>query len=197
MAIDLFTRLNHLDRLVAWTQSGRKYDPKEHPEYPGTYYFHAEVSIFRLVAYDKKKELKNEDLSEETRRELDKCNITRIEARFKDTSEIPSMEELATHCFTDLIPRRIEFLTPDDTKLSKHGIKPSHYRDTGLNGLRKLLKGKDVEHNLFYYTKENSHLSTIVKAALQKYRWCESPHDYPVVQPKMVIRPQGIKFKQQ
>ena len=198
VAIDLFSKDNYLDRLVAWIKSGRKYDPEEHPDYHGTYYFHSERSQFYLVAYDKRKQsLEKGEFSENARRELDNCNVTRIEARFNDASEIPSLQELATHCFEDLIPRRIEFLMPDDIKLRRHGIRPSHYQDIGLKGLRGLLEAKGVEHNLPYYTKENIQLSTIVKAALQKYRWCATSCDHPILQPKIIIRPQKIKFTKQ
>ncbi len=197
VAIDLFSDKNHLVRLVSWMKSGRRYDPIEDTKLPGTYYFHSVISKFCLITYDKKKELlKKKSLSERAKRELANCNVTRIEARFKNY-EIPSIEELATYCFAVLIPRCIDFLTPDDIKLRKHGIKPSHYKGIGLKGLRKLLKNKGVEHNLFYYTKENAHLSTIVKAALKEYKWCASPHDHPILMPKLVIRPQGIKFIKQ
>jgi hypothetical protein len=193
VAIDLFSKDNHLDHLVKWIKSNRHYDPDENPKQPGTYHFHKGGQGFNLVAYNKKQELhEKKKLTTESKQKLNNCNVTRIESRFYNASEIPSLMDLAIHNFIDLIPSRIKFLIPDDTKLRKHGIK--HYMDTGIKGLRKQLKRKKVRYNLFYYMKENTHLTNIIKEALNKYRWCDSPKDYPIVQPKIFIRPQGIKF---
>lgn len=203
VAIDIFSERNYLDRLVAWMKSGRHWDPEGNPNYPGTYYFHAQTSIFGLIAYDKKKQvfqkydLNKEYLSRESKRELRDCNITRIEARFRETSSISSLAQLATHNFKNLIPRHIDFLLPDKAKLIRQGIAPRHYKGIGLKELRKLLKKKGVKHNFFYYTKRDQNLIDMVVKAVIKFRWCDSPLQYPVYQPKTVIRPQGIKFTKQ
>ena len=63
-----------------------------------------------------------------------------------------------------------------------------------LKALKKKLKRKGVIHNLFYYMKENTLLTNMVKEALEQYRWCASPNDHPILSPKISIRPQGIKL---
>jgi hypothetical protein len=198
VAIDLFSDVdhNHIDDMVKWMKSGRHYDPEMDPKYPGTYWFHTETSKFGLCVYDKKQQLlsENKELSKKSIRELMNCNVTRIESRFFNAIEITTLPELAVHCFIDLIPTRVEFLMPDDTKLIKHGLKPHQYQNIGLKELKKKLKKKGVESNLFYYTKENIHLTNMVRKALEQYRWCASPNTYPTLQPKISIRPQCIKL---
>ena len=180
--------------MVKWMISGRHYDPEMDPKYPGTYYLHLEVSEFGLCVYDKKQQLLKKELSEKSRKALMNCNVTRIEPRFFNASKIPSLPDLAVHCFIDLIPTHIKFLMPDDTKLIKHGIRKHHYQDVGLKALRKQLSKKGILHNLFYYMKENIHLTNMVRKALEQYKWCASLNDYPILSPKISIRPQGIKL---
>ena len=195
VAIDLFSDAdhNHIDDMVKWMKSGRHYDPKE--SYSGTYYLHLEVSEFGLCVYNKKQQLlKNKELSDGSIKALENCNVTRIESRFFNAVEITTLLELAVHCFIDLIPTHVKFLMPDNTKLIKHGLKPHQYQNIGLKALRKQLKRKGVKYNLFYYTKENTHLTNMVREALEQYRWCVSPDDHPILQPKISIRPQNIKF---
>ena len=197
MAIDLFSKKNYLKSLVSYMKSGRNYDPEEHPKYPGTHYFQSPISYFYLIAYDKKKQLLDKKhrkrLSQKSIKELNNCNVARIEARFHREPEIKSLEDLATHCFQDLIPNRIEFLIPDHDKLAKKGIKRHQNRNKGLDHLRNLLEKMNVT-NFWYYTQPNSQLTNLVEDALRQYRWCINPNDYPLIQPKIIIRPQKIRF---
>jgi len=195
VAVDLFSKQHHLDRLVSWTKSGRQYDPEKDSKYPGTYYFHSDASVFQLIAYDKKKELiDKKKLTRQGKQALKNRNVGRFESRFYHASEISTLEQLAIHCFIDLYPRHLKFLEPDDLKLSKHGIKPRSYRGLGLKGLRTLLKQHGTDSNFFSYTRDNPELSGMVKRALMKFRWCETPDKHPIALPKLVVRPQGVKF---
>jgi len=195
VAIDFFSKRNHLDQLVCWTLSGRQYDPDVHPRFKTTYYFHSGISTFQLIAYDKRKQLHDKrKLTPEIEQDLDNRNVSRFESRFYHTSEISTLWDLATHCFVDLYPRHLQFLEADDAKLSKHGIKPRTYRDLGLKGFRDLLQQHGITNNLFYYTRDNPDLSNMVKRALKQFKWCDTPDKHPITHPKLIIRPQGIRF---
>ena len=63
-----------------------------------------------------------------------------------------------------------------------------------LKELRQLLKEEGIKNNFFYYTKDNSQLANIVKKALNEYRWCKNPDKYPIIQPKLVLKPPNIQF---
>jgi len=200
VAVDLISGVRdyYLHALAGCTKSGRNYDPDKIPKFPGTYYFHAKGSAFLLILYDKKKQLIDENklLSIGSRKELKELNVVRLESRFNNTAKhiIPSLEALATTCFSFIYPRYIKFLEPDQKKLSNRGIKPQEYRNMGLKALRQLLRDKGIKNNFFYYLKENEYLANIMKDVLAKYRWCKKPDKHPLLQSKIIIRPQQIKF---
>lgn len=193
VAIDLFSEENNLKSVVSWMKSGRKYDPPEHPKYPGTHYFHSTVSHFNLIAYDKKKEvISKENISNKALKKLNSCNVMRVECRFKYSLEIYALPDLGRYCFDNLMSNRFNFLMPDADKLQKQGIDSA---DVGLKGLRRLLKDKGVKHNLFYYTRENTALTHQVLYALKQFRWGK-PEYHPLLVPKLIIRPQRVKYIQ-
>jgi hypothetical protein len=203
VAIGLYSDLKHnyIKDLKGLTKSGRIYDPDEDPKYPGTYYFHSNKNIkypLRFVMYDKKKEIldKKKRISNKSLNELLNINVTRAEAKVYNTvmGMVSSTEALAKYCFVDLYPKHIQFLEPDETKLIKHGIDPIDYEGLRLKELRQLLREEGIRNNFFYYTKDNSQLSNIVKEALKEYKWCKNPDKYPINRPKLVLKPQKIQF---
>jgi hypothetical protein len=206
VAIDLYSDLKHnyLNDLKGLTKSGRIYDPDEDPKFPGTYYFQSRENPkypLRLIMYDKKKEIldKKKRISNKNLEELLNVNVTRAEAKVYNTvmGMVSSIEALAKYCFIDLYPKHIQFLEPDETKLIKHGIDPTNYEGLRLKELRQFLTEEGIKNNFFYYTKDNSQLANIIKEALNEYRWCKNPDKYPIIQPKLVLRPKNIQFIKQ
>ena len=203
VAIDLFSDLNnnYIHDLAGCCKSSRIYDPDEDSKFPGTYYFQSRINPkypLRLIMYDKKKEIldKGKRISNKSLKELLNVNVTRTEAKVYNTvmGMVSSMEALAKYCFVDLYPKHIQFLEPDESKLIKHGIEPIDYEGLRLKELRQFLRQEGIKNNFFYYTKDNSQLANVVKEALNGYRWCKNPERYPIIQPKLVLKPKNIQF---
>ena len=205
VAIDLFSGSddNYLEALKGVTKCNRKYDPEEDPENPGTFYYQSNDNKkypSRLVIYDKKKDLLDENkkriISNKSLNELKHISIIRIELRVYNTvmGIVPSLESLANYCFDGLFMTRVEFFEPDLLMLEKRGFYPGTCKDMRLKKLKQYLKEEGIVNNFFYYTKINENLTNLVVGALKKYRWCRHAREYPIIKPKLILKPRKIKF---
>ena len=205
VAIDLFSGPddNYLEALKGVTKSNRIYDPDEDPDKPGTYYYQSNDNKkypFRLLTYDKKKDLldknKNRIISEISLNELIEVCIIRIEFRVYNTvmGIVPSLESLADYCFDGLFETRVQFFEPDLLKLEKQGLDPDTCKNMRLKELKQYLKENGIVNNFFYYTKKDENLINLVEQALKYFRWCNCPEEYPIIQPQLILKPRKIKF---
>ena len=197
VAIDLFSEHYYLHDLAHCTKSRRTID-SSNKDYPTTYNWQNYNSEFTLVLYDKKKHLldkKIDELSKRTISYLKTVNITRLECIFSNTVMrlVPSLSDLATMSFAFIYPKFIKFLRPNVPRLTDRELRYKRF-DFELTSFRQWLRKKGIKHNHFYYLEDNSQLSEPVRKALSRFVWCKSPEEYPIVQPKLIIRPQPIKF---